>query len=77
MCEVQETRRWATSGELQAAKEGGVAEGKGRAELWLACWRRVDRGHSEPPRGLPTTHSSDTVYLSARGSQATLPIHTP
>lgn len=23
------------------------------------------------------THSSETVYLSARGSQATLPIHTP
>lgn len=26
---------------------------------------------------VPDTHSSETVYLSARGSQATLPIHTP
>lgn len=26
---------------------------------------------------LPDTHSSETVYLSARGSQGTLPIHTP
>lgn len=25
----------------------------------------------------PDTYSSETVYLSARGSQATLPIHTP
>lgn len=26
---------------------------------------------------MPDTHSSETVYLSASGSQATLPIHTP
>lgn len=29
------------------------------------------------PQGVPATYSSDTVYLSARGSQATPPIHTP
>jgi hypothetical protein len=28
-------------------------------------------------QALPVTHSSDTVYLSASGSQATVPIHTP
>lgn len=53
-----------------------MAEGRGQNCGWH-CWGRVARGHSEPPRALPTTHCSDTVYLSARGSQATLPIHTP
>lgn len=32
---------------------------------------------TEGSPGPPSTHSSDTVYLSASGSQATLPIHTP
>lgn len=53
--------------------------GVGRAEVQLHCWEGW-RGHSRSFRtalGTTTTHSSDTVYLSARGSQATLPIHTP
>lgn len=43
----------------------------GTARLGRA-WRSRER-----PQGLPTPYSSDTVYLSASGSQATLPIHTP
>lgn len=42
--------------------------------MWLALPGGAGpKGHSNSP----TPYSSDTVYLSASGSQATLPIHTP
>lgn len=43
----------------------------------VPCWVR-DRARGRRIRlAMPDTHSSETVYLSARGSQATPPIHTP
>lgn len=46
----------------------GIEEG--RAQLSCHCWAGWGWG-------TVATHSSDTVYLSASGSQATLPIRTP
>lgn len=61
--------------------EGGGGRRKGRWEGRDAVGTSGagvgPAGHSEWPQGRPSTHSSDTVYLSASGSQATLPIHTP
>ena len=50
---------------------------EGRAEVQLALLGGWGLQVTEGPPGPPPTHSSDTVYLSASGSQATLPIHTP
>ena len=50
--------------------------GEERAEEQLALLGGWELQVTEGPLGPPSTHSSDTVYLSASGSQATLPIHT-
>ena len=60
--------------------DGGGGRRKGRGEgrdaVGTSGWGGAC-GHSEWLQALPSTHSSDTVYLSASGSQATLPTHTP
>ena len=56
-------------------QRGGGEEG--RADVQLALLAGWGLQVTEGPPGPPPTHSSDTVYLSASGSQATLPIHTP
>lgn len=73
-----------TSGEQKGSRDGGVVEGRGegrggeeRAEEQLALPGGWELQVTEGPPGPPSTHSSDTVYLSASGSQATPPIHTP
>lgn len=55
--------------------EGSGGGGEGRRTAGTSGW--VGPEVTEGPPGPPPTHSSDTVYLSASGSQATLPIHTP
>lgn len=78
LSKVQDTWRWATSGEQQGAGEGGMAEGREEGKAVVGTF---GGGSLEviqtPPWALPTTYSSDTVYLLASGSQATLPTHTP
>lgn len=54
------------------------AETVGRPSHSNVPWWVGDRALEGRIRlAMPDTHSSETVYLSARGSQATLPIHTP